>query len=222
MQKITISEELAARVPGLQLSCIRCDVVYEAVNTQLWAVIEAKIAEIAASVTIEQISGMPAIAASRKAYKACGKDPARYRLSAEALLRRVVNRHGLYQVCNVVDALNLVSISSGFSIGGYDSEKIVGEVVFGIGNPGEPYTGIGRGELNIEGMPVFRDAAGAFGTPTSDSERTSVTAATRSFLMVIIDFAGTALLDEATVLARSLLEKYAQGDRFEIEKIGCR
>ena len=219
MQKITISEELAARVPGLQLSCIRCDVVYEAVNTRLWAEIEAKITKIAASVTIEQISGMPAIAASRRAYKVCGKDPARYRLSAEALLRRVVNRHELYQVCNVVDALNLVSISSGFSIGGYDSEKIVGEVVFGIGNSGEPYTGIGRGELNIEGMPVFRDATGAFGTPTSDSERTSVTAATRTFLMVIIDFAGTAFLDEATVLARSLLEKYVHANRFEIEKI---
>jgi len=221
MQKITISEELVTRVPGLQLSCIRCNVVYEAVNTQLWAEIEAKIAEIAATVAIEQISGMPAIAASRRTYKACGKDPARYRLSAEALLRRVVNRHELYQVCNVVDALNLVSISTGFSIGGYDCEKIVGEVVFGIGNAGEPYTGIGRGELNIEGMPVFRDAAGAFGTPTSDSERTSVTAATRIFLMVLIDFAGTTFLDEATILTRSLLEKYAWADRFEIEKIEC-
>ncbi len=170
MQKITISKELAAKIPGLQLSCIRCEVVYEAVNTQLWAEIEAKIAEIAATVAIEQISGMPAIAASRRAYKACGKDPARYRLSAEALLRRVVNRHELYQVCNVVDALNLVSISTGFSIGGYDNEKIVGKVGSGIGNPGEPYTGVGRGELNIEGMPAFRDAAGAFGMPTSDSE----------------------------------------------------
>jgi DNA/RNA-binding domain of Phe-tRNA-synthetase-like protein len=134
-------------------------------------------------------------------------------------LRRVVNRHELYQINNVVDALNLVSISSGFSIGGYDNEKIVGEVVFGIGNSGEPYTGIGRGELNIKGIPVFRDAIGAFGTPTSDSERTSVTVATRSFLMVIIDFAGTPFLEESTVLARSLLEKYAQADRFEIEKI---
>lgn len=221
MQKITLSEELAARVPGLQLSCIRCDVMYEAVNTQLWTEIEDKITKIAASVPIEQISGMPAIAASRRAYKACGKDPARYRLSAEALLRRVVNRHGLYQVCNVVDALNLVSISSGFSIGGYDSEKIVGEIIFGIGHSGEPYTGIGRGELNIEGMPVFRDALGAFGTPTSDSERTSVTTATHNFLMVIIDFAGTALLDEATLLACSLLEKYAGADGFEMVKIGC-
>jgi len=219
MQKITIAEELSASVPGLQLSCIQSEVVYEAVNTRLWAEIEDKITQIAASLSIGQISGMPAIAASRSAYKACGKDPARYRLSAEALLRRVVNRHELYQVCNVVDLLNLVSISSGFSIGGYDSEKIAGEMVFGIGNSGEPYTGIGRGELNIEGMPVFRDAMGAFGTPTSDSERTSVTASTHNFLMVIIDFAGTPLLDEATTLSCSLLEKYARADRFEMVKI---
>ena len=221
MRKITISEELAVKVPGLQLSCISCDVVYEGANTLLWTEIVAEIAKIAASVAIEQISIMPAIAASRSAYKACGKDPARYRLSAEALLRRVVNRHELYQVCNIVDALNLVSISSGFSIGGYDNEKIIGEVVFGIGKSGEPYTGIGRGDLNIEGMPVFRDATGAFGTPTSDSVRTSVTATTRNFLMVIIDFGGTDFLDQATVKARSLLEKYARADRFEIEIITC-
>ena len=102
----------------------------------------------------------------------------------------------------------------------YDNEKIVGKVGSGIGNSGEPDTSIIRGELNIEGMPVFHDVTGAFGTPTSDSERTSVTAAIRSFLMVLIDFAGTALLDEVTTLARSLLGKYAGGGRFEIEKIG--
>ncbi len=221
MRKIVISEELAVKVSGLQLSCISCDVFYQEVNPQLWNEMEFEITRLAASVSLENISGMPAIAASRNAYKLCGKDPARYRLSAEALLRRVVNRNELYQVCNVVDALNLVSISTGFSIGGYDNEKIVGDVVFGIGNSGELYSGIGRGDLNIEGMPVFRDEAGAFGTPTSDSVRTSVTASTRNFLMVIVDFAGTAFLDKASVLACSLLEKYAQADRFEMERVTC-
>jgi DNA/RNA-binding domain of Phe-tRNA-synthetase-like protein len=219
MRKITISEELAGKVPELQLSCILCDVKPEPVNEQLWNRIQQKISEIAASVSIEQISQIPAISASRKAYRACGKDPARYRLSAEALLRRVVNRNELYQINNVVDALNLVSISTGFSIGGYDDYKIEGDVVFGIGQPNEPYSGIGRGELNIEGMPVFRDAKGAFGTPTSDSERTSVTLETKRFLMVIIDYASSGQLSEATELAKNLLEKYAQATNFEIKKI---
>ncbi len=175
MPEITVSDELCTKVPALKLSCIECEVVLQSKNEELWNLVETKVAELAGKFQVDEISSIPAIAASRKAYKACGKDPARYRLSAEALLRRVVNRGEIYQINNVVDALNLVSISTGFSIGGYDAEKIKGDVVFGIGREGEPYTGIGRGELNIEGMPVFRDATGAFGTPTSDSERTSVT-----------------------------------------------
>jgi len=219
MRKITISEELAGKVPELQLSCILCDVISLQVNEQLWNEIQQKINEIASTISIEQISQLPAISASRKAYKACGKDPARYRLSAEALLRRVVNRNELYQINNVVDALNLVSISTGFSIGGYDDDKIEGDVVFGIGQPDEPYFGIGRGELNIEGMPVFRDANGAFGTPTSDSERTSVSLETKRFLMIIIDYAASPQLAEATDLAKNLLEKYAEAVNIEIKNI---
>ncbi len=219
MRKITISNELVGKVSGLQLSCIYCNVNPEPVNEKLWNLIQTKIKEIASSVSIEKISQIPAIAASRKAYKACGKDPARYRLSAEALLRRVVNRGELYQINNVVDALNLVSISSGFSIGGYDADKIEGDVVFGIGKPGEPYSGIGRGELNIEGMPVFRDSRGAIGTPTSDSERTAVSLDTKRFLMIIIDYAASSQLEEATVLAKDLLIKYVQATHFEIKTI---
>jgi len=219
MRKITISEELAGKVPELQLSCILCDVKPVPVNEQLWNDIQQKISEIAASVSIEQISQIPAIAASRKAYKACGKDPARYRLSAEALLRRAANRNELYQINNVVDSLNLVSISTGFSIGGYDYDKIEGDVVFGIGQPGESYFGIGRGELNIEGMPVFRDAKGAFGTPTSDSERTSVSLETKRFLMIIIDYATSSQVVAATDLAKNLLEKYAEAINIEIKNI---
>ncbi len=219
MQKITITDDLAARAPGVKLACILCDFVPEEKNEKLWNKILLKINRLASTTTIEDISRIPAIAASRKAYKACGKDPARYRLSAEALLRRVVNRNGLYQVNNVVDALNLVSISTGYSIGGYDAGKINGDVTFGIGQPNEPYSGIGRGELNIEGMPVFRDGLGAFGTPTSDSGRTMVTPETKKFLMIIIDYAGSPNLPEAVELAKELLENYAQATNFEIKTI---
>ena len=219
MQHISISEELRSKVPSIKLSCIECDVVLQPKNDELWNLLEKKVAELAGKMQVDDISTIPAIAASRKAYRACGKDPARYRLSAEALLRRVVNRGEIYQINNVVDALNHVSINTGFSIGGYDAQKIEGDIVFGIGREGEPYTGIGRGELNISGVPVFRDVEGAFGTPTSDSERTSVTAQTKRFLMIIIDYAATPQLDEATTLARELLVQYAAAVNFEIKNI---
>jgi DNA/RNA-binding domain of Phe-tRNA-synthetase-like protein len=215
----TISEQLTQLVPDIGLACIECDVEIQAFNKELWSEIQHKIFELSGKIQIENIKDIPAISASRKAYKACGKDPARYRLSAEALLRRIVNRSEIYQINNVVDVLNLVSISTGFSIGGYDSDKITGDIVFGIGEPNEPYTGIGRGELNIENMPVFRDSSGAFGTPTSDSEKTSVTMETKRFLMIIIDYAASPQLSEATGFAQKLLVKYAKAKNFEIKNI---
>lgn len=219
MQVVEISEELVSAVPTLQLSCIECDVEIQEKNDHLWEEIIAKISELNRSLKVENISKLPAIAASRLAYKACGKDPARYRLSAEALLRRVVNRNELYQVNNVVDALNLVSISSGFSIGGYDANKIKGKAVFGIGKKDEPYEGIGRGELNIESMPVFRDELGAFGTPTSDSVRTSVTMETKRFLTIIIDYGSPESLSNATQLAENLLTRFAKATNFEFKTV---
>ena len=167
------------------------------------------------NLTIEEIRHNPNIAAAREAYKACGKDPARYRLSAEALLRRVVSGKGLYQINNVVDLLNLVSISTGFSIGGYDDDKIVGDIVMGIGRPYEPYNGLGRGEMNIEGMPVFRDEKGSFGTSTSDSERTGVSENTRRFLMVIVSYQSIKMLAEATQMAIKYLKEFAEGKNVE-------
>src|SRR5258706_4418212 len=81
---------------------------------------------------------------TRKAYKALGKDPARYRGSAEALLRRVVAGKGLPQINAVVDVINLVSVESRLPIGLYDLARVTGEIVFRAGRAGETYKEIGR------------------------------------------------------------------------------
>lgn len=210
MPEIFISNELKSRCPNLRLGCILADVIVAESNSSLILEINEHVELVQKSLLIENISKLPAIEASRRAYKACGKDPARYRLSAEALLRRVVSWKGIYQINNVVDQLNLVSITSGFSIGGYDAEQIQGNIYFGIGRAEEPYTGIGRGELNIENLPVFRDVQGAFGTPTSDSKHTEVTCETKKFLMILIDFGGDDQLRSAVQKSIGLLEKYCQ------------
>lgn len=217
MQNIRIDQELTQKIPNLQLACIECSVEFEKKNTTLWQEIEQKITELNAQLKTEAISQLPAIAASRQAYKACGKDPARYRLSAEALLRRVVKQKNLYQISNIVDIVNLISISTGFSIGGYDADKIKGTITMGIGRASEAYRGIGRGELNIEFMPVFRDELGAFGSPTSDSERTAVNENTKRFLMIIIDFGSQELFSAAIQQAENLLKQFAHAKDFKIE-----
>ena len=204
---ILISDEIKFKCPDFRLGVISCSVQISDNNENLWTEINAKIGELEVMKTTE-IPKMPTIAATRKGYKNLGKDPARYRPSAEALLRRVVKGKGLYKINNVVDLLNLVSISTGFSIGGYDADNIEGKIKLGVGEGGEPYEGIGRGVLNIEGLVTFRDDKGAFGTPTSDSVRTSVTKETKHFLMVILDFDGLQELTEAMNLAVSLLNRF--------------
>lgn len=216
---ISISTELKERVPELCLGIISSEVKVEPSPDALWKLIEAQCGRLAQSLQIDQITSLPLIKASRKAYKATGKDPARYRLSAEALIRRVVKERSLYRINNVVDLLNLVSVTYGFSIGGYDADCIHGNIVMGIGQPDEPYTGIGRGELNIENLPVFRDEWGAFGSPTSDSERTAVGEQTKNFLMVLIGFGGLHDLQEACEYSAGLLKEFASATQPDIKLI---
>ena len=212
---LIIEEIVRESCPGVRLGLLLCEVqVAESGPSQL-AFIEQKLAEVQSRLTTADIHGIPPLAATRTAYKALGKDPSRYRPSAEALLRRVVKSKGLYRVNNVVDALNLVSVQSGFSIGGYDLEKIVGGIQLGRGAEEEPYEAIGRGGLNIAGLPVLRDDLGAFGSPTSDSTRTMATPEMRFFLTVFFDFDNSAGLEKAMGTFTEWLEEFANGKLLE-------
>jgi len=153
----------------------------------------------------------PQVETTRKAYKALGKDPARYRGSAEALLRRVVAGKGLPQINAVVDVINLVSVESRLPIGLYDLAHVSGDIVFRAGRATEMYKGIGKYDLNLEGMPVFCDDAGPHGSATSDSERTMVTAATMQVLAIIVSFGGPKSLERWTQRLGALLQQYAVG-----------
>ena len=216
MNKIVISQTVRQKLPELVLGCISCNVLISLDNQELWQEIETACKLIESTTELDKVGSHPAIRASRMAYRSCGKDPARYRLSSEALMRRAVKGNPLYRINNVVDLVNLVSLKSGMSIGGYDAEKIEGEVIFDIGRKEEPYEAIGRGELNIEHLPVFRDPVSAFGSPTSDSVRTSVTGETTKFLMVVIGFSGDRHTRETVEMAVNLLGKYADADQIEV------
>jgi DNA/RNA-binding domain of Phe-tRNA-synthetase-like protein len=215
MLKITISETIKNRIPELVLGCIECNVKVSEINPELWEDIAITCKSIEQTRDFVDVSNHPSIKASRHAYRRCGKDPARYRLSSEALMRRIVKGYELYRINNVVDVLNLVSLRTGLSIGGYDADKITGDIIFDLGLRNEPYEGIGRGELNIESLPVFRDKLSAFGSPTSDSVRTSVTNQTKRYLMIIFGFSGIESTKEAVDLSVCLLERYAQANDIE-------
>jgi DNA/RNA-binding domain of Phe-tRNA-synthetase-like protein len=159
----------------------------------------------------------PVIRATRAGYKALGKDPARYRGSAEALLRRILSGKNLPQINSVVDIINLVSVESRLPIGLYDLAHVHGNIVFRTGRAGETYKGIGKYDLNLEGLPVFSDEQGPHGSPTSDSERTMVTQVTTLVIAILVSFGGTEGLQTFCERLSSLLQNYAHGNDAHIE-----
>jgi DNA/RNA-binding domain of Phe-tRNA-synthetase-like protein len=159
---------------------------------------------------MEDIKNRPAIEATRMVYKKLGKDPNRYRPSGEALCRRLLKGQGLYQIDTLVDLINLVSLKTGYSIGGFDADKIEGNLELGVGKQNEPFEAIGRGTMNIEGLPVYRDSIGGIGNPSSDEERTKISAETTHLLLLINGYSGMEGLSEAVEYSINLLKKYAQ------------
>ncbi|MDO5665506.1 MAG: phenylalanine--tRNA ligase beta subunit-related protein [Bacteroidia bacterium] len=207
--EITISDEILAACSSFRFIAIECEVKNSPHNNELWQEIDAFCTHFAANNMLEDINKRPTIFATRQTYKKLGKDPNRYRPSAEALCRRVVRGLGLYRIDTLVDVINLVSLKTGYSIGGFDIDKIQGNLVLGVGKADEKFEAIGRGFLNIEGLPVYRDEIGGIGTPTSDEERTKITAETTRLLMIINGYSGEEGLQEATNFSIDLLKKYA-------------
>ena len=216
---IEISSDIHDACPDLKLAIIRCEVQNSTTSAGLWQEMETEIQGIRATFSIEEINKRPEIAATRQAYKVLGKDPNRYRPSAEALCRRIVRDIEIYKVSTLVDIINLVSIRSGFSIGGFDADKIQGDVVLGIGTPEDKFEAIGRGLLNVEGLPLYRDEIAGIGTPTSDNERTKIMDKTTRLLMIINGYSGEKGLPVALNHSLELLGKYASLGKYETEWI---
>ena len=206
---IEIADELRARAPGVALGVLTASVAVADHDPALWAEIEARASVVASLLATTAADAIPELAATRRAYRALGKDPSRYRPSAEAMARRIAQGKGLYRVNTVVDVNNLVSLETFHSIGLYDRRFLTPPLAFRAGAPGETYEGIAKGAINLEGLPVFADAEGPFGNPSSDSARTMVRADTTEILMAIVSFVGAPGLDRALERAAALLERYA-------------
>ena len=214
---ITISEEFTKVFPEFAGCALTATVKNSESDEDLWKEIATLSGSYRQVLTEETIKQMPPIHATREAYKKFGKAPSRYRPAAEALIRRIVKGEELYKINTLADLVNLASIYTGYSIGGFDLDKIQGDLVLGIGRAGEPYEGIGRGMLNIENLPVYRDNIGGVGTPTSDNERTKITLETTNFLLLVNGYDGSREgVMQCAEYTQELIKKYSNAEHCNI------
>lgn len=217
--RISISDEVRERCPKVSLGVLRYRVTVEK-SCGLWLeLFDGKIKELEEKIVVGDIGSMPHIQSTRAAYKLLGKDPHQYRNAAEAMLRRIAKGKGLYHINNVVECNNYISVVSGYSIGSYDMSCLEGDIQLLRAPDGEKYAGIGKDMVNIEHLPTLYDEIGAFGNPTSDSQRAMVELGRHEIISVIYGFDGKAELETWLSEFKSLLIKWCGADSMVTEVI---
>ena len=186
---ISIDPALFSVYPEIRLGCLRFTAQVLPPQEAFWQMLEGSVLPaVREAIDGREWAEIPGVRGSRAAYKAFGRNPGRYRVSSEALLRRVRRGDAHYRVNSVVDVNNLLSVKSGLSFGSYDISRLCGPVTLRRAGPGEGYEGIGKDFLDLENMLVLSDDAGIFGSSMSDSTRAMVTEQTHDVLVVAYCF----------------------------------
>ena len=210
--EIIVSPEFRNICPDFKGGAIMATITNSKTSTELWDEITKECQLLASNFTTDSIKQRSGIAATREAYRKAGKDPSRYRPACEQLARRALQGKELYSIDTIVDLGNLVSLVSGYATAMLDYDKIEGsKITLRLGKIDDIYEGIGRGQLNIESLPVYCDKASGIATPTSDSVKTMISSETRHLLMLINAYDGDMENLNTTInRAISLLIHYAK------------
>ncbi len=178
--------DIQIELPGVRLGIIEADGVQVVLaDPDLAQVVNDICKRKRQEFTVESLAQAEPVRTVRGMFRGWGMDPSKWRPSSEALLRRVVQGKGVYQISNIVDVCNLCSIETGWPYGLYDTSRIRPPITFRHGARGESYERVGKEMWHVEGRPVLVDAEGPFGSPISDSTRSMVTESTRDVLMTI-------------------------------------
>lgn len=213
---VSIDNSIKEVFHDIRLGLIRFKADVKVSDDRFWKYMnEEVLPQVRKNIEGKEWGDIPGVRGSRAAYKAFGRNPGRYRVSSEALLRRVRREDELYHINSVVDVNNLVSVTSGLSVGSYDLANVQGDIVLRKAEQGEGYTGIGKEFIDMENMLVLADDNGIFGSSMSDSTRAMVTESSKDILVVIYCFESSIDLEELLNSAQRSFEDYTSASEVE-------
>lgn len=158
----------------------------------------------------------------RQIFKLAGKDPNRYRHSAEALYRRVKKQNYLQPVNSAIDLNNFFSLQYQIPIGIYDLDKLKGDLEIRLGNEKEEYNGLNGRSNSLDHLIISVDDHGPFGSPFVDSDRTCVTEKTMNAVQIIY-LRPSIKKDDSVQMVESLMNMFTQihGGEAQFNIIEC-
>jgi DNA/RNA-binding domain of Phe-tRNA-synthetase-like protein len=154
----------------------------------------------------EHVRDDATVAAVRRLLRHGGYRPAGRGKPASEYLVQAAERGTLASINPVVDACNAASLWGGLPISVIDLDRAALPLRIDIAAAGERYVFNSAGqEIDLAGLLVLRDAAGACANAVKDAQRTKTGSATRRVLGVVW---GTAELPGRT---RAVRERFAVG-----------
>ncbi len=223
MLEIQLSPELSELIPDFKLGVIEYQNITVGDSPQM---LKGRLQLFQESIYFElenkNVTELPGIQEWRAIFKKTGKDPNRYRHSAEALYRRVKKQNYLNSVQSATDLNNFFSLQYQVPMGVYDADLTEGPVEIRIGGKNEEYIGLNGRVNSLHRLIISSDQKGPFGSPFVDSERTAVTNNTKN-AMQLIYLRPSTNLEEANKLTESLMNMFVQisGGEASYRILGC-
>jgi DNA/RNA-binding domain of Phe-tRNA-synthetase-like protein len=208
--EIQLSTELIAIIPNFKIGVIEYKNITVGDSPQM---LRGRLQLFQESLYIElenkKVIDLPGIQEWRNLFKLTGKDPNRYRHSAEALYRRVQKQNYLASVQSAIDINNFFSLQYQVPIGIYDYDLLKEPLTIRMGMEGEEYLGLNGRVNSLHRLILSSDQEGPFGSPFVDSERTPVTEKTKNALQLIYLRPSTDM-ENARKLTASLMNMFTQ------------
>lgn len=208
--EIQLSPELVQRIPGFKLGIIEYQNITVGPSPQM---LKGRLQLFQESIFFDiegqNVTELPGIQEWRSIFKLTGKDPNRYRHSAEALYRRVQKQNYLPSVQSAIDLNNFFSLQYQSPIGIYDADQLSGPVTIRIGKEDEVYIGLNGRSNSLNHLILSADDNGPFGSPFVDSDRAPVTENTKNALQIIY-LRPSLDMENAHKLTESLMKMFTQ------------
>jgi DNA/RNA-binding domain of Phe-tRNA-synthetase-like protein len=221
--EITISPELCELFPQFKIGIITYTNIEVGQSPQM---VKGRLQLFQESIYFDledkNVTDLEGIKEWRQIFKTAGKDPNRYRHSAEALYRRIKKQNYLQPVNSSIDINNFFSLEYQIPIGVYDADKLSGDLSIRLGKEGDEYDGLNGRPNSLANLIISEDEAGPFGSPFVDSERTAVTEQTKNAVQIIY-LRPSIKTEQAEKMVQSLMNMYTQvhGGEGNFKVIGC-
>jgi DNA/RNA-binding domain of Phe-tRNA-synthetase-like protein len=160
--RLIIEQNIITMFPSLRIGIVTARGIDNTdSNEEVEAIKQASAAALRQNLSPEALSEHPYIAAWRETYRRFGTKPKDHRPTAEALLRRVLRGENIPTISKAVDLYLAIETAFYLPIGGYDLEKVEGDIALRLSSGDEPFTPIGATqaeEKTYSGEIVYADS----------------------------------------------------------------